>query len=66
MSCAYYFNYDWITKDIMIGWLFDWGEYDGCLQGPWWNCINCNELFYSTTLCMCESCNPFSGYCRDC
>lgn len=69
MTCGFYNNFDWVTRDIQIGWLFEFGhDSDGeyYLQGPWWHCISCKEIFYSTTLCMCENCNPFSGYCRGC
>ena len=69
MECGFYGNFDWVTRDIQIGWLYDWGECsDGItyLQGPWWHCIECSGIFYSTTLCMCDNCNPFSGYCRGC
>jgi len=67
--CRFYNNFDWVTKDIQIEWVFGYEiDYDGNYQlgGPWWSCIKCDEIFYSTTLCMCESCNPFSGYCRSC
>ena len=69
MTCGFYGNFDWVTKEIQIEWLYDWGfdKDDGhYLQGPWWNCIKCKTLFYSTTLCTCKDCNPFSGYCRSC
>ncbi len=65
MSCEFYFNYNWITKEPQFDWLLPIEGYVGP-QGPWWQCINCDEIFYSTTMCMCDGCNPFSGYCRKC
>ena len=66
-NCGFYGNFDWVTKEIQIDWIFGY-EDDGVLQagGPWWKCIACDEIFYSTTLCCCDNCNPFSGYCRKC
>ena len=68
MSCGFYNNFDWVTRDITIEWLFGHQDLDGVHRpaGPWWDCINCGDLFYSTTLCTCDACNPFSGYCRSC
>ena len=68
MSCGFYNNFDWVTREITIEWLFGHVDYDGTRRpaGPWWDCISCGKLFYSTTLCCEPCCNPFSGYCRDC
>ena len=68
MSCGFYNNFDWVTREITIDWLFGHVDFDGVHRpaGPWWDCINCGELFYSTTLCCEPCCNPFSGYCRAC
>ncbi len=68
-DCSFWFNFDWVTKDVRIDWVFGYEDgWDGSVQlgGPWWSCINCNEIFYSTTMCTCDGCNPFSGYCRKC
>lgn len=68
MSCGFYFNFDWVTRDITFDWIFGHVDFDGTHQpgGPWWTCINCDEIFYSATMCTCKDCNPFSGYCRAC
>lgn len=69
MTCEFYMNFDWVTKDVQIDWVFGYeADADGnySLGGPWWQCISCDEIFYSVTLCTCEQCNPFSGYCRKC
>lgn len=58
MSCEFFGNYDWVTGDIDISWVFD--------ESPWWTCIQCENIFYSTVMCVCDQCNPFSGYCRGC
>ena len=68
MSCGFYNNFDWVTREITIDWLFGHVDFDGVRRpaGPWWDCINCGELFYSTVMCTEPCCNPFSGYCRAC
>lgn len=65
MKCEYYGNFNWVTGDITIDWLLPDDRYHGP-QGPWWQCIQCDQLFYSTSMCLCDNCNPFSGYCRGC
>ena len=65
MSCEHIFNYDWVTGEILFEWLLPLDEYHGP-QGPWWQCISCDKIFYSATMCCEPCCNPFSGYCRTC
>jgi hypothetical protein len=50
MNCSFHFNYDWITKEPTFDWLLPLDQYEGP-QGPWWQCINCDEIFFSATLC---------------
>ena len=58
MTCEHLFQYDWMTGEPLIEWVFS--------ESPWWLCIECNNPFYSATCCPCDQCNPFSGYCRSC
>ena len=64
---GYWLNFDWVTGEVLIDWIFGY-EHDGVLTpgGPWWKCISCDEIFHSATMCTCDECNPFSGYCRKC
>lgn len=56
--CVNFQQYDLMTGEPTIAWVFD--------ESPWWLCIECEQPFFSAVLCICEDCNPFSGFCRGC
>ena len=48
MTCGFYNNFDWVTREITFDWIFGHVNFDGVHtpSGPWWQCIKCDEIFY--------------------